>query len=29
MCERYGLDMKPETVPDLIERFDLRFPSNR
>jgi len=26
LCERYGLDMKPETVPDLVERFNLRFP---
>ena len=23
--ERYGLEMQPETVPDLLERFDLRI----
>jgi mannose-6-phosphate isomerase-like protein (cupin superfamily) len=23
--ERYGLEMRPETVPDLLERFDLRM----
>ena len=23
--ERYGLEMQPETVPDLLERFDLRM----
>ena len=26
LCERYGLEMKPESVPDLLERFRLRFP---
>ena len=26
LCERYGLDMRPETVPGLIERFGLRSP---
>src|SRR5215211_4328644 len=26
LCERYGLEMKPESVPGLVERFDLRFP---
>jgi mannose-6-phosphate isomerase-like protein (cupin superfamily) len=26
LCERYGLEMKPETVPELVERFHLRFP---
>ena len=26
LCERYGLDMQPDTVPELIERFGLRFP---
>jgi mannose-6-phosphate isomerase-like protein (cupin superfamily) len=26
LCERYGLEMKPETVPELLERFQLRFP---
>ena len=23
--ERYGLEMKPETIPELLERFDLRI----
>jgi hypothetical protein len=23
--ERYGLEMRPETVPDLLERFGLRM----
>jgi hypothetical protein len=23
LCERYGLDMQPDTVPGLLERFDL------
>jgi mannose-6-phosphate isomerase-like protein (cupin superfamily) len=22
LCERYGLDMQPDTVPELLERFD-------
>src|SRR5215218_319907 len=26
LCEHYGLEMKPETVPALLEQFDLRFP---
>jgi quercetin dioxygenase-like cupin family protein len=26
LCERYGLEMDPGSVPGLIERFDLRFP---
>ncbi|MFC4170541.1 cupin domain-containing protein [Microvirga sp. GCM10011540] len=26
LCERYSLEMKPETVPVLLERFGLRFP---
>ena len=26
LCGRYALDMDPESVPGLIERFDLRFP---
>ncbi|HTF67153.1 MAG TPA: cupin domain-containing protein [Edaphobacter sp.] len=26
LCGRYGLEMKPETVPDLVQRFNLRFP---
>ena len=26
LCERYGLEMNPESVPELLRRFDLRFP---
>jgi hypothetical protein len=26
LCTRYGLEMDPESVPDLVERFQLRFP---
>jgi mannose-6-phosphate isomerase-like protein (cupin superfamily) len=26
LCGRYELEMDPESVPGLIERFDLRFP---
>jgi hypothetical protein len=26
LFERYGLEMKPETVPELVQRFQLRFP---
>jgi len=26
LCGRYGLDMDPDSVPGLVERFDLRFP---
>ena len=26
LCERYGLEMAPESVPALVERFSLRFP---
>jgi len=26
LSERYGLEMDPGTVPDLVERFGLRFP---
>lgn len=25
LCGRYGLRMRPETIPELIERFDLRI----
>lgn len=25
LSERYGLEMKPETIPELLERFDLRI----
>ena len=27
LCARYGLEMDPDRVPGLLERFDLRFPS--
>jgi mannose-6-phosphate isomerase-like protein (cupin superfamily) len=27
MCERYGVEMQPESVPGLIQRFGLRFPA--
>jgi mannose-6-phosphate isomerase-like protein (cupin superfamily) len=26
LCERYGLEMDVASVPDLVARFDLRFP---
>ena len=26
LCERYGLEMNPDSVPELLRRFDLRFP---
>ena len=26
LCARYELDMRPDSVPDLVERFGLRFP---
>ena len=26
LSERYGLEMNPESVPELLGRFDLRFP---
>ena len=26
LCARYGLDMDPQSVPALVERFGLRFP---
>jgi quercetin dioxygenase-like cupin family protein len=26
LCARYGLEMAPESIPGLVERFDLRFP---
>lgn len=26
LCARYGLEIKPETVPELVQRFQLRFP---
>jgi mannose-6-phosphate isomerase-like protein (cupin superfamily) len=27
LCARYELEMDPESVPGLLERFDLRFPA--
>jgi mannose-6-phosphate isomerase-like protein (cupin superfamily) len=27
LCARYELDMQPDTIPGLLERFDLRFPT--
>ena len=26
LCQRYGLEMQLDTVPDLVKRFGLRFP---
>jgi quercetin dioxygenase-like cupin family protein len=26
LCTRYALEMDPESVPGLVQRFDLRFP---
>jgi hypothetical protein len=26
LCARYEQDMRPDTVPELIERFGVRFP---
>jgi quercetin dioxygenase-like cupin family protein len=26
LCARYGLEMQPDTVPGLVERFDVVFP---
>lgn len=28
LSHRYGLEMKPETVPELVERFGLQFPGD-
>ena len=28
LCARYALDMKPETIPELVERFGVRFPGD-
>lgn len=28
LCARYGLEMDPSTVPDLIQRFGVRFPGD-
>ena len=27
LCERYGIEMNPASVPELIERFGVRFPA--
>jgi mannose-6-phosphate isomerase-like protein (cupin superfamily) len=27
LCERYALEMDPASVPDLVERFGVRFPA--
>jgi mannose-6-phosphate isomerase-like protein (cupin superfamily) len=29
LCGRYGLEMKPDSVPDLVARFGLRFPGEQ
>jgi hypothetical protein len=26
LCGRYGLEMDPDSIPRLVERFGLRFP---
>jgi hypothetical protein len=26
LCDRYGLDMRLDSIPDLVERFGVRFP---
>jgi quercetin dioxygenase-like cupin family protein len=26
VCERYGLEMDPQSIPSLVQRFKLRFP---
>lgn len=26
LCDRYGLEMRPDTIPGLIQRFGVRFP---
>jgi mannose-6-phosphate isomerase-like protein (cupin superfamily) len=26
LCARYALEMNPDSVPELLQRFDLRFP---
>ena len=28
LCSRYGLDIAPETIPDLVQRFQLTFPGD-
>jgi mannose-6-phosphate isomerase-like protein (cupin superfamily) len=27
LCERYALEMDPSSIPDLVERFGVRFPA--
>jgi hypothetical protein len=27
LCDRYALEMNPASVPDLVERFGVRFPA--
>src|SRR4051794_25878776 len=27
LCQRYALEMNPDSVPDLIQRFSVRFPA--
>jgi len=27
LCERYALEMDPDSIPDLIQRFGVRFPA--
>ncbi len=27
LCQRYGLQMQPDSIPGLVERFGLRFPA--
>src|SRR3954466_15650333 len=29
LCERYALEMRPDSVPELIERFGVRFPGEQ
>lgn len=29
LCQRYGFEMLPDTVPGLVQRFGLRFPGER
>jgi hypothetical protein len=29
LCDRYGLEMAPASVPGLVERFGVRFPGER
>src|SRR5438477_3302810 len=29
LCDRYALEMDPDSVPDLVQRFGLRFPGER